>query len=630
MDGFAMPPVSTAQGPGLIPPPGLPQPNNDGNNMKPVGRPSGDPARDEERLAVQMNRSKLRAVLPRESTDSRVSVYRYRRGSNQRSPRPVMKITISELDEATAGNRDSQEYITSRIREKYESGRFLCVPEDNKGTPIPAFSPWEANLDAAEEDRAMSDDDFEDDFRNTQPRYMANGPQAPIGTPSDPGAVFRDMHEVLAGENERTVSQGKDMMALVMTTMTQAQQSQQTQLMAMMQAMSQAQAQQTQMFVAMMTGGNQQRQADDERRRQEEDRRMERERDRRNDLFKTLTTVLIPVVTPLLAKLTAEKPDMLMPLILDMVKTKDNNSSAKELMSMMNAAAQQQIQLQGEVSRQAMAGAADANKAMMTHVLTLSNEVTRSMLEQAGEPGDDPLDKFAKIMKAISPVLTTAGQPAAPPMSSGPLLAPAAMDAAAALDNPQGVDAPEQAQPAQAAPAAPATDGEKVRACLHTLRRLEQNQIAANERVWALDYCRKAMPPDLLAAVAAGQEDRIMGMCQPVVLSDQTLLQWVQGSGVGDYILDALKDVQRIAQSDVRMKDAERIVAKQVAYLKARNLAPLTSNKAIWSADPAEPPRRRGRLPSEDQPAAVATPAAAEPQKVEPAAPAPEAAPPQE
>ena len=624
MDAFTLPPPPAMPG-AMATPPGLPQPTNDGNNLKPIGRPSNDPAKDEERLMAQYARNKLQAVLPKESTDSRISVYRYKYRSNTRSPRPAMRFTVSELEDAINSGQDSKEYITGKVRDKFERGRFVCIPEDNKGSPLPKYASWEINLEEQEDDMPTEFDDGYDGPPSGRPSFSPVGtPPPPSGSPSDPGAFLRDAHAIIAEENERAVGQGKDMTALLMTTMSQAAQSQQAQMMAMMQQMTAAQVNQTQMFVAMMTNGNQQKQQDEERRRQEENQRMERERERKNDLFKVLTTTLIPIVTPLIAKMTQDKPDVLMPLILDMLKTKDNNSSAKELMTMMNAAAQQQIQLQGEVSRQAMGAAAETNKAMMTHVLALSQDVTRAMLESAGDDDDDPLDKFGKVMKAIGPILSQAGQPTSPPPPMGPVISPAAIDAAAALDH-QNQPGPGP-EAVNAVPAHVATEPERIRGCLHTMMQLEQNRLPANERVWALDWCRKNMPPDMLAAVAAGQEDRIMALAQPVVAGDQILLQWISGDGVADWVMSALKDVQRLSQSDVRMVDAKRIVDKQLAHLKARNLTPLMSPKPIWSVDPVEPPRRRNRLPSEDGPApeAVPSPVAAPAQASEPVAtPAP-------
>lgn len=597
MDG--LPPPPTQEPPQQQQPMGFPSPQQPG--QRPVGRPSRDPDADADRAMRQEQRKRLESVLPAESTDSRIAVYRLKghRGVVRRSQRPTMTILIRELESAVENGTDPKDYIEEMIETKCRKGRFQCVPQDHKGRTLTNYGTWEVDLEALDDDDDEDDFDDDDDEVEAPPPRSRFRPLGQMGPPPTPppsghlGNIVGDLRSQVLQSREDEKKQSQDTMAMVMQMMAQSQQSQMAQMQLMLSQQQSQAAAQTEMIVAMFGGSKsqaeEQRQLEREereRREREAERREERERQRREDTLKWMAATIMPIITPLMSRLTEDKPDVMMPLIMDMLKNNNNNSSAKELMAMMNAAAQSQIQLQGEVSKQAMEANSKTNAAMMQHVLSMSQEVTKSMLEAASnDDGDDPMDKFGKLMKSISPVIQMMGDSGQQqlPQPTSPQFTPEMQRALemqerqrmeeeeAQAEEEEHVQTPEG--PVQAPP--PVNDPQATLGVIETVRRLETNEIPANQRIAALKWCADHMPRDVRLAIQANDQARILELFQPVVMQNQHLIKWVQGDGVDTYLMDSLDVIREILHGEMDVEKAQDAIARHMGYLKAKGVEPL-------------------------------------------------------
>jgi hypothetical protein len=622
MDAPAFPPPPQPPGhsaPGFPPPAaGMPAPAPaTATEERPVGRPSGDPERDAERRRQQINRVRVESVLPRKATDPRFAVYRLKGpGTGVRARnKPSYEILVHEVEDACKNSGyDPALFIRERLIEKFgEKGKYEIVMQDSKGRPMPQYNSWTEDLEQTEGEEEVPNDEDDEEREELDEQLVSNflsrqrpgpmlgntPPPPPVGDAQPVVEMAREVRQALVQQHERESAKTDTSMAVMMQVMQQS----------------------TQMMVAMMNSSRDQESArmerertererlDRERREHEEKMRIEQERaeqrrrEERTDNLKFLTATVLPIVAPIISKITEGKQDIVMPLLLDMVKGSNNNNAAKELMGMMQTAAKEQMLLQGEVSRQAIQSSGEVNKSMMAHVLGLSQEVTKTMLDAAlsDQGSDDPIDKFQKIMKAVTPMLSNFSTPQQLPQPEVPRIAEEATEALGASQQ-----LPQPAQHTLPQPTLP--DAEKVRSCLHTLMQLETGAIKPEEYVKALEWCSKQLPKPLHNAILAGQQEQVVAITQPVIQADAVLVGWVMGDTdkVLEHLNASVKSIQKILLGSM---DEAATKAALEYHLKYRSLRPQAQAPAPAPTAP-KPPKASRPAPAktkmplgEDEPA---------------------------
>jgi hypothetical protein len=517
---------------------------------------------------------------------------------------------MADIEEAAKNGEKPKDFIRGQISNKFgDRGRFQCVPQDHRGATLPQFAAWEENMEQDPENlEEMQEDEEAQAFMAQELSPQNYGtPPPPAGQPPpvDYSKIIADVQQISSSEYEKGEGRSRDTLALVMQMSQQAATSQMQNMQLMMQQQQAAQQQMMQMMVAVLGGGK----TDAAERERQDRERQERERDRRNETLKWVSATVIPLLIPLLTKMTEKQQDLAMPLLLDMIKNGQNNNASKELVALMGEATKSQMQMQAEASKAAIAAAGESNKSVINHVLTMSQQVTQQMLDaaQGGGDGDDApdmMDRFGKLMKILQPVL--AAQSASPaPQVRAPAISPALIEAATHQPGQPQAPAPAPA----AAPAQPPPDSEVVRACLYDILRLETNAIPAPDRVKCLAFWTTKLPQSMAAAIQAGQQDRIFEIAAPIVQSDPNLTAWFMTAGVPDYVEDSLKEMQRVYHKSMDAEGEKRSIAKHLDYIQKKGLVPLmtrpapAAQPATKPAAPPVPPKKRGPPPmTEDTP----------------------------
>lgn len=569
-------PPPAAAGPGAVPtspppagPGGLPpttHPPAPEQTQRPVGAPSGDPEKDQARLERQQINRRLDKVLPPEMKEHRFEVFKLinKRGIIRQSRRAVMKIPISEVEEANQNNESTKDFIMSRIGdEKGHRGRWICELRDNRGSKVHNVSPFEVNFD---EEVQLTDFEDEDDYVDDE--HLAEGELPHPHHPQQPavsGSQQVEMAKLLAGATsearQNAASDSSTTLAMMM------------QMMANMNNQQQSASSQTMQMITAMFASSKDR--DDERRREEDERRREQReseasrRDGTTKLLVTALTALGPAVAGFVAKIMEKDPDTITPMLMEMIKSGNNNSAMKDLISMSQEGAKEQMKLQGIASQQALEMAGKASSGMVTNIMGLYQEIVRAQMEGGDGGSEDMIDKIGKIAGLIGKAIPGAG---AMPILQQPEVAPSVSEAVVHSETGMvPVEAPEEEPAETVVQSSP--DG--IRDALWTIMRLEKNEIPVMERVRALDWARRRLPSDMERAIRAGQEDQVVALGHPVIAADPKLSAWLNSDQQAvPYMLGAIKEIQRIMLGQMDQEAVNRSVTEQRDYQVQRGRQP--------------------------------------------------------
>jgi hypothetical protein len=578
---FAQPPPA----PGSQPAPQQRQPGA-------VGRPSGDPEQQEQRVERQQLRQRLKNILPKAMTDGRIAIYRLegRKGRTKTSPKPVMTILFQDLERAMTeqGVTDTGEHIEDRLRDKYgDKGRFLWTAEDSKGRVMGEVGEVEVDLTLTEDDTVEDDGEPEDissDIerlerleraeREGRPSFFQDR-QAPPPPAFDPAVHARQVKEIVQEEKR-----GAESMVTVLMTMMQSQaQQQQLQMQQQMQQAEMRRQEEDRRREREEAKEREERKLelerlrfDMERREKEEQRREDRERDRRTAEQQMQMQFFQAFMN---------KPDTMTPMLMKMMDSKGDRDGMKELFTLMGEASRHNMAAQGEATKHLLGAQAEAAKTMMSNVMGISQTMIQQMVEAQAEPTDDPMEKVARVFKMLAPALGAMGQNAqqsvVPPQPQ------------------QRIQQQGQPQQRQIPPA------EYIKGGLYTIMRMETGEIHPTKRFEALKWCADNLPKSMLDAIRSGVEDDVLSRGAEGM--DAALMGWIQDENHMQFLRDAIKDIQRILLGAMTQVDAQESYAKHVAYLQAKGQPA--------AAAPAQASPADAVIPAEVDDAQVAQPVAA-------------------
>ena len=567
---------------------------------RPPGRPPGDPqvAQDKAERHAEMRR--LEEILPKKATDSKISIYRTRNGRVMPGAKPVLTILASELEAAVRDNNENpDEFIAARIEQSVRNpdGTFQCQVFDKQGRRVTNIQPWEVALgdeavngeDDGGDDQGEGDDgSFQDD--DIPPGFngqMAAGgqvyspaqipPPAPMADPTRIAAALRE-------ERETEAKRGGDMLAVVSTLMQSSQQQAQSQQTSMQQMMLQFQTMQIQMA---------------EQSRKEAAERAEREQTRSSEFRNTIIT-LLPTIIPLVQGLF-KREDPTLPVLIELLKNKPSDAAVMPaVMAMMTETMKASSQMQSNAASQAM-----EQQAKVTGTVTdmmMSRMVEMSKLG-GGEPAKEKgiMDHIGELAPLIGPLLAAQQNQNQQPVPALPAPAPEDSQEAEA----QVVEQPRRRRRASAppvpaaAPAAPAPaqrqdprtmpPESRVLGCMRTIAKMSLGQIVPAKRWEALNWCLQVAPPNMLAAIKAGNRDAVLGIGMGPVAGDAGLVQWFGNPRNTGFLETALSDMRLILTSSLTEARAKAAIVEQEAFV-AQSAAPAAAAPAqAQEAAPAAP-----------------------------------------
>lgn len=599
MDGLMPPPPPGAPAP--VAQPGAPgfMPSSYGGYPaaptlpNPQGRPSKDPDAQERRAKDAAALSKFVEALPKEATDYRVAVFRLKgRRGTQREHRPVLRILLSELEEQTSSGGDPKDYIENRLSERFgdRPGRFICIAQNAHGKPIDKIASFEItlNMDDEEEDD-MDDEEYEEIPVLDEPPFSHGGrpgevpwwQQQPPAPPHEPPPDAMAQATALL-DRQRTSEQSNTALMLGMFQNMQQQAQQSSQMMTTM--------------LMSMSQDRERREAEQRDRERAEREARDREERNRSESRMALFAALAPAFAPVLNRMVEGKKDEVTPVLLAKLLDSDNNrQGAHELIALMSEASKQQVLMQGEMARQNMQQQAETNKSMISHVLQMAQQSVEAQRQLDQNHEDGPMDTFANILGALTPLLQNAqGAPASMPVTNvQPVQAvsPAPVQQPVARSQPP-VDRTAEAQATRPHAAQPSrethpqyTDADWIRASLTTIRQMHAGQIPPEQRWAAMQWMASVLPQELLQAIASSDEQQVNIQCAEAVLSDPTITEWLMGDGE-DYLRDVISDFGMLLRQEVSELQAQDTVNRERHRLAQSNGKPAAARPGTGKKPP--------------------------------------------
>ncbi len=618
-----LPPIATPGG--LIPPsqgfPSMPRPQQPAPSGGVVGRPSGDPEVQQQRIEKSAEQRRVESVLPKQ-VDSKLQVFKADR--NGRIPfgnvKPLAVILLKDLEAANQSGTPTDQVIEAKLSEKnIQDGKFICRFVDRAGKPMNAiqFPPFDITL-GDEGDEDMNDDqgDEGDEQIQFQPSGGYQNP-APPPTSIDLTAIAR----MQDGVREQEAKRGSDMAVLIASMQNN--------------------------MTTMMTGMQQQQQQRDEAARREAKERDEREAARRSQFHTTLLGI-VPLIMPFIAKMFGPKESTQSPsdvLMLELVKAKfsekpnDGTSAMEQLTRMLPEMMRSQIAIQAEGTKASMGVQSEVTGMLMKSLMGSMKEVLDSKKE-AAEPRDD--GTLATVLKALGPVLAGMAQQPQPPQVTYQQPNPPQQVEQQAPPAEAQVEQPPRRRKVQPPPPPPAqptasgtapaekprpdptkySDDSRIASCLDTVRKLSTGEIPANERFNALEWITKWAPPSMIAAVKSGLEEQVLTVGQNAALASPVLLNWISTDGMVDFLKKAVADLKHILDGTLTEPIAVASVRENITFVHAqrvKNAGPPTGAvvKQAEVLPPSTPPaqtpppaatippapRRRRAAPPADVPA---------------------------
>ena len=234
-----------------------------------------------------------------------------------------------------------------------------------------------------------------------------------------------------------------------------------------------------------------------------------------------LATAVLPAVLPLLFKKDADP--LVMTLLQGTLAKNNDGEQLKQMLQMMAAANQMTM---------------EQLKSSLLSIMEMKDQQTKKLLEdRASEDDDEPKSGPAAIMQEVRLGLTAlAGLAGSAPAPAAPAL------------------------PAPAAGAAPAPNPSKPRqppvvVLLHQMRGIQTGEITGNlGAAWAAMATIALQDPQLLAAIDSDDIQQVVAYCQPHIVADPKLLQWVSGDGVAAWV-DQMVQRKLIPLIDVARDD---------------------------------------------------------------------------
>jgi hypothetical protein len=610
MDG-ALPPIP-AQTPPQHPGGGFPSPTGPSPAQRSgglVGRPSNDEAQQEARVVRTQELRRLEAVLPKQATDSKIQITRISGGDGRRiSNRPVMTILISDLEEAVSGSGiTSEEYITEQLRAKFNEGKFKCQVFDRAGKVVPGVQAFVLSLD--EDDDGREDDGEEDEGEDGG--YEDDPRGVPTFAPPPPPATFGGADYANQSRREREEERGRsnELLAIMMN----AQQSNQ------------------QMMTMFMQQAQQQQAAQAEAARQA----AEAAAARSSDMWKVLITAIAPIVGSmlqpkestaeklLLAQMSAPKgmtPEM--QVLLDIVKGKGDSAPQMmaEMLKLQNTAASSAIETQAKLT----ASVIDSTLSRMKELQS----------DRGGNEGGGTLESIAKIAGPVIAAMMARGQgqqaeafdPAQQQVEQPPALPAPAPEAPAPAPRRQRTPPPPAPEaPAAAAPPAPApapavpaappaapvvedTEDRRIQSCLLTVAQMSTGKVPPPARWDALRWCLNRMPPKMLEAIKASQDDEVLKLGTNAVLTEPRLIEWFTKPASEGFLREAISDMRLLALNQLTPEIAQKAIQKQAQWVAEQTGRISKPAEAPPAEKPVEKPAEapQAEKPAE-QPAAPAS-----------------------
>jgi flagellar biosynthesis regulator FlbT len=603
MDAQLPPAPSVA--PAAYPLPAQPQPQMP-QGMLPRGRPPADPEVAEAKAQRHQERRRVEAVMPKKALDSKVLIYRMRRGRIVPGAKPVLSVLVSELEEATRdGQQEPEDYLCQRLGEKLnnkdQTGSFQCVTVDRRGGRISDVPPFEISLVDEGEDLDEDDnddgqgDEGADGFDPGEPEdydYRGHHPvPPPLGPPPSPTHIdLAAIDDVARRNREEEKNKSSESMTL-MLGMFQAMQAQQ----------AQSAQQTTQMLMAFMQQSQQ-------------------KSSESSGTMVALITALAPVIAPLLQPKPQDTStrDLMLPILMKLMEKEKQSNPAEDWMktlpAMMQEVTRQQMALQGLGAESVVKMQSRMSEAMMTQALSIVKDQGK---KPEPEEKESTFGSIAKMAAAVLPSLMGGQQPQAEPGFAEQQV-PALPAPAVIQPTPEPEQAPAPRPPRTAkkpTPEAaeeqpkptprqrpPQTEESKIRGCMQTIRKLENGEIPAIKRWDALTWVRDRAPKRVLEAIVSGSTERVMQECASAVLPDQELLTWISDSEHIEFLTDALGDVKLLVSGPVPPEYMNSKVAALTAY-QAKNkpptIVPTEPQAAAAEPAPAEPATQEVVIPPE-------------------------------
>jgi hypothetical protein len=265
-------------------------------------------------------------------------------------------------------------------------------------------------------------------------------------------------------------------------------------------------------------------------RQEREDKRAERaEQQRREERAEAkqaeMNKLLLGLAASLLPSLLNKGTD---PALLALIGSKGNNlDEVKAIIDLQRSAAVQQAEMMQRSFLEILKTKEEFHQQMLTKAI-----------ESAGEGGGEEVGGFAGTLREVRLALgALAPNGLGAPTTPAPAIAAPASDASAPNEAPKGPNPP-PAQPAAAKRAAPCAT------VLHQLKALQEGAMKAKPAVMRAALVTVTLQDDkLVDALMSEDGEQLMAYCQPFVLEDAVLLEWIQKPGVAEWLTDYIERI---------------------------------------------------------------------------------------
>lgn len=236
-----------------------------------------------------------------------------------------------------------------------------------------------------------------------------------------------------------------------------------------------------------------------------------------------LATAVLPAVLPLLFKKDADP--LVMTLLQGTLAKNNDGEQLKQMLQMMAAANQMTM---------------EQLKSSLLSIMEMKDAQTKKMLEDREGDDEEPKSGPAAIMQEVrlglSALAGLAGSAPAQPTQAA-------------------LPAPQAGQPAQNPPPQQRQRPAPVVVVLHQLRGIQTGEITGNlGAAWAAMATTALQDPGLLAALDTDDIQQVVAYCQPHIVADPKLLEWVSKDGVAAWI-DQIVQRKLIPLIDVARDD---------------------------------------------------------------------------
>jgi hypothetical protein len=571
------PPASPVMSPGFARSAPVMSPGGGQQAVNPVGRPAADPEVQQQRIERSAERKRIESVAPK-ALDSRVVVYRAKDGKIAFGSKPVLQIVVKDLEDATADGTSTDDYVASKLLEKFPNGgKFIGRFHDKANRPM-VDTAWDIEIG---EEGSVDDQPAADLNGEGEPELDLGFQQAPsFQVPPPPPALdTTSLTSALRAERQDEARRGTEIASLIA--------SQQSATMQMMQQLSQ-----------------QQREAE-ERSRRDAAEREERAEKRRSE-FRTLIVSALPALVPLIEKIFGKKdhgPSPTDQLLIEMFKAKMNEKPEKsfdatmmaEMAKLMQSMAQSNLAQQQEQVKASASIQSEVLGLTMKSALGTMKELMELKTSGGGDKEEGTLAQIAKIagpllagmqqqgQQAPGPELQQSAPQQQPPQAQVVTEQPAAEQQPrprrGKVPPPAAVPATAEQAQAQQAPRrsrnpADYPDAERIRISLDSIRRLSVGEIEPGQRFNLLKWVQQWAPPAMLEAVAANNRDKIMELGSPIVLVNPVLLQWVEQEKNVEFLMSALADLSAMISGTITRDRMDNAIIETAQFVKANQPAP--------------------------------------------------------